>query len=65
MKLGVIFYVGVWENVPGEFPLHQVYTFKRVGEILRMFAGEGGPERTNKRFHYVSADCLLNVCQPL
>ncbi|MEM7036883.1 MAG: methylmalonyl-CoA mutase family protein, partial [Bacteroidota bacterium] len=44
------------ENVPGEFPFTAgVYPFKRTGEDpTRMFAGEGGPERTNKRFHYVS-----------
>lgn len=44
------------ENVPGEFPYAAgVYPFKRTGEDpTRMFAGEGGPERTNKRFHYVS-----------
>ncbi|WP_149208036.1 methylmalonyl-CoA mutase family protein [Flavobacterium johnsoniae] len=45
------------ENVPGEFPFASgLYPFKREGEDpSRMFAGEGGPERTNKRFHYVSA----------
>ncbi len=45
------------ENVPGEFPFASgLYPFKRDGEDpARMFAGEGGPERTNKRFHYVSA----------
>ncbi len=44
------------ENVPGEFPYTSgIYPFKRDGEDpTRMFAGEGGPERTNKRFHYVS-----------
>ncbi len=44
------------ENFPGEFPYAAgIYPFKRVGEDpARMFAGEGGPERTNKRFHYVS-----------
>ncbi len=44
------------ENVPGEFPYTAgVFPFKRKGEDpTRMFAGEGGPERTNKRFHYVS-----------
>ncbi|NOQ91882.1 MAG: methylmalonyl-CoA mutase, partial [Flavobacteriaceae bacterium] len=44
------------ENVPGEFPFTAgIYPFKRTGEDpTRMFAGEGGPERTNKRFHYVS-----------
>ncbi len=45
------------ENVPGAFPFTAgLYPFKREGEDpSRMFAGEGGPERTNKRFHYVSA----------
>lgn len=44
------------ENVPGEFPYTAgVFELKRQGEDpTRMFAGEGGPERTNKRFHYVS-----------
>ena len=44
------------ENVPGEYPYTSgIYPFKREGEDpTRMFAGEGGPERTNKRFHYVS-----------
>ncbi len=44
------------ENVPGEFPYTSgLYPFKRTGEDpARMFAGEGGPERTNRRFHYVS-----------
>lgn len=44
------------ENVPGEFPYTAgVFPFKRKGEDpTRMFAGEGGPERTNKRFHYLS-----------
>jgi len=44
------------ENVPGEFPYTSgLYPFKRMGEDpSRMFAGEGGPERTNRRFHYVS-----------
>ena len=46
------------ENVPGEFPFTAgVFPFKREEEDpTRMFAGEGGPERTNKRFHYVSLD---------
>jgi methylmalonyl-CoA mutase len=45
------------ENVPGEFPFAAgLYPFKRTAEDpTRMFAGEGGPERTNRRFHYVSA----------
>ncbi|RYZ17955.1 MAG: methylmalonyl-CoA mutase, partial [Chitinophagaceae bacterium] len=44
------------ENLPGEFPYTSgVFELKRTGEDpTRMFAGEGGPERTNKRFHYVS-----------
>lgn len=46
------------ENVPGAFPYTAgIYPFKRTGEDpTRMFAGEGGPERTNRRFHYVSAE---------
>ncbi|RYY53348.1 MAG: methylmalonyl-CoA mutase [Chitinophagaceae bacterium] len=44
------------ENLPGHFPYTAgVFPLKREGEDpTRMFAGEGGPERTNKRFHYVS-----------
>ncbi len=44
------------ENVPGEYPYTAgVFPLKRDGEDpTRMFAGEGGPERTNRRFHYVS-----------
>ncbi|MEM1268489.1 MAG: methylmalonyl-CoA mutase family protein, partial [Bacteroidota bacterium] len=44
------------ENLPGYFPYTAgVFPFKRAGEDpTRMFAGEGGPERTNKRFHLVS-----------
>jgi len=44
------------ENVPGDYPyVAGVFPFKREGEDpTRMFAGEGGPERTNKRFHYLS-----------
>lgn len=44
------------ENVPGEFPYAAgVFPFKREAEDpTRMFAGEGAPERTNKRFHYLS-----------
>lgn len=44
------------ENFPGEFPYTAgVYPFKRQGEDpTRMFAGEGAPERTNRRFHYLS-----------
>ena len=42
--------------MPGKFPYTSgIFPFKREGEDpTRMFAGEGGPERTNKRFHYVS-----------
>jgi methylmalonyl-CoA mutase len=49
---------GLRENVPGKFPFTAgVFPFKREGEDpTRMFAGEGAPERTNKRFHYVSKD---------
>ena len=44
------------ENLPGHFPFTAgVFPFKRAGEDpTRMFAGEGGPWRTNKRFHYLS-----------
>ncbi len=46
------------ENFPGFFPYTAgVFPLKRTGEDpTRMFAGEGGPERTNRRFHYVSLD---------
>jgi methylmalonyl-CoA mutase len=45
------------ENFPGYFPFTAgVFPFKRTGEDpTRMFAGEGGPERTNRRFHYLSS----------
>ncbi|SDK15716.1 fused isobutyryl-CoA mutase/GTPase IcmF [Sediminibacillus albus] len=51
----------VWllkENVPGAFPFTAgVFPFKRKGEDpKRQFAGEGTPERTNRRFHYLSKD---------
>ena len=44
------------ENLPGFFPFTSgVFPFKRTGEDpTRMFAGEGSPERTNRRFHLVS-----------
>jgi methylmalonyl-CoA mutase len=53
---GDILFWCLQENVPGEFPFTAgIYPFKRTGEDpTRMFAGEGGPERTNRRFHYVS-----------
>ncbi|USK91951.1 fused isobutyryl-CoA mutase/GTPase IcmF [Rossellomorea marisflavi] len=46
------------ENVPGSFPYTAgVFPFKRKGEDpKRQFAGEGTPERTNRRFHYLSKD---------
>ncbi len=53
---GDVLYWCLEENVPGEFPYTAgLFPFKRTGEDpTRMFAGEGGPERTNRRFHYVS-----------
>jgi len=53
---GDILFWCLTENVPGEFPYAAgLFPFKRENEDpTRMFAGEGGPERTNKRFHYVS-----------
>lgn len=55
---GDILHWSLQENVPGRFPFTAgVFPFKRKGEDpTRMFAGEGGPERTNRRFHYVSLD---------
>jgi len=46
------------ENLPGEYPYTGgVYPYRRTGEDpTRMFAGEGTPERTNRRFHYLSHD---------
>ncbi len=54
--LGEVLRWSLRENVPGEFPFTAgVFPFKRQGEDpTRMFAGEGAPERTNRRFHYVS-----------
>ncbi len=53
---GDILWWSLEENVPGEYPYTAgLFPFKRTGEDpTRMFAGEGGPERTNRRFHYVS-----------
>ena len=53
---GEILQWSLQENVPGDFPYTAgVFPFKREGEDpTRMFAGEGNPERTNRRFHYVS-----------
>jgi isobutyryl-CoA mutase len=50
------------ENFPGEYPYTSgVFPFKRAEEDpTRMFAGEGGPERTNRRFHYVSIGMPAN-----
>ena len=46
------------ENLPGAYPYTAgVYPYRREGEDpTRMFAGEGHPERTNRRFHYLSVD---------
>lgn len=53
---GDIVYWRFMENLPGKFPFSAgVFPFRRTAEDpTRMFAGEGGPERTNKRFHYLS-----------
>ena len=50
------------ENVPGEFPYTAaVFPLRRPEEHpQRMFAGEGGPERTNRRFHFLSRASLAN-----
>ncbi|MBK9984644.1 MAG: methylmalonyl-CoA mutase family protein [Saprospiraceae bacterium] len=55
---GTLVYWVTQENLPGRFPYTAgIFPFKRKGEDpTRMFAGEGGPERTNKRFHYLSMD---------
>lgn len=60
--LGEIVRWSMQENVPGTFPYTAgVFPFKRKGEDpTRMFAGEGGPERTNRRFHYLSEDMPAN-----
>jgi methylmalonyl-CoA mutase len=44
------------ENLPGSYPYTGgVFPYRREGEDpIRMFAGEGAPERTNRRFHYLS-----------
>ncbi|MEX1004071.1 MAG: methylmalonyl-CoA mutase family protein [Acidimicrobiia bacterium] len=46
------------ENLPGAYPYTAgIYPLKRTAEDpTRMFAGEGPPEQTNRRFHYVAAD---------
>ena len=45
------------ENLPGSYPFTAgVFPYRRTGEDpIRMFAGEGSPERTNRRFHYLAA----------
>ena len=45
------------ENLPGSYPYTGgVYPYRREEEDpIRMFAGEGGPERTNRRFHYLAS----------
>jgi len=53
---GEILHFLATENLPGSFPYTGgVFPYRREGEDpTRMFAGEGGPERTNRRFHYVA-----------
>lgn len=53
---GALVRFGLLEHLPGFFPFTGgVFPFKREGEDpKRMFAGEGGPARTNERFHYLS-----------
>ena len=53
---GDVLYWCLQENFPGLFPYTSgIYPFRRSEEApTRMFAGEGGPERTNTRFHYLS-----------
>jgi len=54
-RLGAIVRFLRQENVPGRFPFTAgAWTFRRADEDpKRQFAGEGGPERTNRRFHYL------------
>ncbi|MCZ2442936.1 MAG: methylmalonyl-CoA mutase family protein [Flavobacteriales bacterium] len=54
---GDILHWSLQENFPGYFPYTSgVFPFKREHEDpTRMFAGEGSPERTNRRFHYLSS----------
>ncbi len=54
---GALVRFGLLEHLPGHFPFTAgVFAFKREGEDpKRMFAGEGGPSRTNERFHLLSA----------
>ena len=55
---GEILHFLATENLPGSFPYTGgVYPYRREEEDpTRMFAGEGGPERTNRRFHYLAGD---------
>ncbi len=50
------------ENAPGHYPYTAgVFPLKRVGEDpARMFAGEGGPEKTNRRFHLLAGGIGVN-----
>ena len=50
------------ENLPGHFPFTSgVFPLKRDEELAtRQFAGEGPPERTNRRFHYLTKDLDAN-----
>ena len=54
---GDILHWRLQENFPGKFPYTaSVFPLRNTSEDpTRMFAGEGGPERTNKRFHYLSS----------
>jgi methylmalonyl-CoA mutase len=51
------------ENLPGQFPFTaSVFPFRRAGEDpTRMFAGEGGSERTNTRFHYLAGTATADA----
>jgi methylmalonyl-CoA mutase len=53
---GEILHFLATENLPGSYPYTGgVFPYRREGEDpTRMFAGEGGPERTNRRFHYLA-----------
>jgi methylmalonyl-CoA mutase len=53
------------ENLPGAYPYTAaVYPYRREQEDpTRMFAGEGPPERTNRRFHYVAGDHAARACR--
>ena len=55
---GEILHFILTENLPGAYPYTGgVYPYRREEEDpTRMFAGEGAPERTNRRFHYVAGD---------